>query len=218
MLTDGPLVFGSGERVKVIEIAMRQDSLNESEERFTVNLEGTQASPTMRSTEVTIENLSGSGSLRPTGLLHHPKHRYKYPQNYPWLNEIHIFTASADKELRVKRAEMSIVKKLKNGTCHWWDGEGFRKQRCIDRRWFSKGIRNPAKDYFLHKIKQRLPISVGKKSKVASYEIRARWRDNDGNTSKLSVGRNQNRFEVIKPSKACRNNPFNFRKCKPVRP
>lgn len=218
MLTTGPLQFDPGDRVKVIKIKMNKDFASESDEQLELKLEGDQVGA-MGSTEVTIENLSpGSGALRPTGRLHHPKHKYKYPQNYPWLNEIHIFTKSADRELTVKRAEMSIVKKMKNGSCRWWNGERFLNQRCIDRRWFSQGIKRPAKDYFLHRIRQRLPISVGKKSKVASYEIRARWRDNDGNTSKLSVGRNQNRFEVIKPSKACRNNPFNFRKCKPVRP
>ena len=214
----GPLEFAAGERVKVIEIEMLKDVASESDQQLTVTLLGDEVG-TMRSTEVTIENLSSSGGeLRPVGRLHHPKNNFKYPQNYPWLNEIHIFTASADKDLVVRRAEMSISKKLKNGSCRWWNGKGFVKQRCIDRRWFSQGIRRPAKDYFLHKIKQRLPISVGKGSPVNHYEIRARWHDNRGNTSKLRVGRNQNRFEVIKATKACRNNPFNFRKCKPVRP
>jgi hypothetical protein len=217
VLTEGPLDFGEGERVKVIKIKMSEDTQQEGDETFTLSLEG-QVSETMGDTDVTIEDLSpGSGALRPIGRLHHPKNGYKYPQNYPWLNEIHIFTQSADRDLTVKRAEMSIVKKLKNGSCSWWNGKGFVKQRCVDRRWFG-GIKRPAKDYFLYRIKQRLQISVGKKSQISHYEIRARWWDNRRNVSKLRVGKNQNRFEVIKPSKACRNNPFNFRKCKPVRP
>ena len=218
VLTEGPLSFGSGERVKVIKIKMRQDSQDDGGEKFTVNLEGA-VSPTMGETEVTIENLGpGSGSLRPTGRLHHPKHKFRYPQNYPWLNEIHIFTASADRDLTVKRAEMSIAKKLKSGNkCGWWNGKRFVRQRCIDRRWFG-GIKRPAKDYFLYRIRQKIPLSIGKSSKVSHYEIRARWWDNRGNKSKLRVGRNQNRFEVIKPTKGCRNSPFNVRKCKPVRP
>ena len=219
VLTDSTLQFAAGERVQVIKIEMREDFAGESDEQLTVSLEGGQASAEMGTTDVTIENLSpGSGALRPTGLLHHPKHNFKYPQNYPWLNEIHIFTASADRDLRVTRAEMSIVKKLKSDSCRWWNGKRFIKDRCINRRWFSEGIKKPAKDYFLHRLKQRFPLSVGKKSNVASYEIQARWWDNRDNVSSLRVGKNKNRFDVIKPTKACRNHPFNFRKCKPIRP
>ncbi|CAN5672496.1 hypothetical protein BH20ACT23_BH20ACT23_18760 [soil metagenome] len=128
MLTTGPLQFDPGDRVKVIKIKMNKDFASESDEQLEVKLEGDQVGA-MGSTEVTIENLSpGSGALRPTGRLHHPKHKYKYPQNYPWLNEIHIFTKSADRELTVKRAEMSIVKKMKNGSCRWWNGERFLNQ------------------------------------------------------------------------------------------
>ncbi len=218
VLTPGPLQFPAGDRVELIKIEMKKDSLSEPDEQFTITLQGTGVGNSAE-VDVTIENLSpGSGSLRPTGRLHHPKNKYKYPQNYPWLNEIHIFTASADRDLTVRRAEMSIVKKLKNGRCRWWNGKRFVKQRCIDRRWFSDGIRKPAKDYFLHRLKQRLPLSVGKKSNVAYYEIRARWWDNRRNVSSLRVGRNQNRFDVIKPSLACKKNPYNFRKCKPVKP
>jgi len=216
VLTPGPLQFAAGERVELIKIKMKEDSSSEPDEQFTITLQGTGVGNSA-SVDVTIENLN-SGSLRPTGRLHHPRHEYKYPQNYPWLNEIHIFTASADKDLRVKGAEMSISKKLKSGACRWWNGSDFVKQRCVDRRWFTKGIKHPAKDYFLHRLKQKLPVSVGKKSKVAVYEIRARWWDNRNNVSKLRVGANQNRFEVIKPTRACRKNPFNSRKCKPVRP
>jgi hypothetical protein len=216
--TASPLAFAAGERVQMIEIEMREDTLSESAEQLTVSLGGG-GSPSSGTTQVTIENLrSSSGALRPTGALHHPKHNYKYPQNYPWLNEIHIFTSSADRDLTVRRAEMSIVKKLKSGPCRWWNGNGFVRGRCVDRRWFSDGIKHPAKDYFLHRLKQKLPLSVGKKSNVAYYEIRARWWDNRNNVSLLRVGKNQNRFEVIKPTLACKNNPFNSRKCKPIRP
>jgi hypothetical protein len=219
VLTEGPLVFEDGDRASVIEIEMREDTLPEGDEQLTVSLVGDEVSEEMGTTDISIENLSpGSGELRPTGRLHHPKHNYKYPQNYPWLNEIHLFTASADRDLRVKRAEMSIVKKMKSGGCRWWNGSGFVKQRCIDRRWFTRGIKNPARDYFLHRLKQRLPVSVGRKSNVAYYEIRARWWDNRNNVSKLRVGANNNRFEVIKSTRGCRNHPFNSRKCRPVRP
>lgn len=202
--------------MKVIEIEMLADSQPEGDEELTVSLQGEQVG-TMGDTKVTIDNLAGAGSLRPTGRLHHPRHKFKYPQNYPWLREIHIFTRSADRDLTVNRAEMSIVKKMRSGSCRWWNGERFVKQRCIDRRWF-RGIKKRAKDYFLYRVKQKLPLSVGKRSNVANYEIRARWWDDRGNVSKLRVGASQNRFEVIKPTKTCRNSPYNFRKCKPVRP
>ncbi len=172
VLTPGPLQFQAGERVELIKVKMKEDSLSESDEQFTIALQGSGVgnSPEVA---VTIQNLSGGGALRPTGALHHPRHRYKYPQNYPWLNEIHIFTASADQDLTVRGAEMSIVKKLKSGRCRWWNGKRFVRGRCVDRRWFTEGIKHPSKDYFLHRLEQRLPLSVGRKSNVAYYEIHA---------------------------------------------
>ncbi|MGH2752187.1 MAG: Calx-beta domain-containing protein [Actinomycetota bacterium] len=218
VLTQGPLVYQEGERVQVIEIEMLEDTENEPDEELTISLEDQDG--TVGQSIVTIENLSvGGGELKPTGRLHHPKHNYKYPQNYPWLHEIHIFTKSADPdELVVDRARMSLLKKMKGGGCRWWDGSGFVKQGCNDKRWFSKRIKNPSVDYFKYKIKKTLPRSTGKKTHVKNYKIWARWYDNREHASEFRKGKNANVFEVIKPTRACKKNPYNFRKCKPVKP
>jgi len=207
--------FSGTSRSGSISILLKSDGMRDPNEQFRVSLA---SGGSQTEIIVTISDTT-ERDLRPTGRLHHPKQGYRYPQNYPWLNEIHIFTISAD-EVRapVTRAQMAIRKRLKGGSCAWWGPTGFRRGSCGQTRWFSQGIKNPAKNYFKYRVKKRFPLSVGSRSKVVEYQIWGRWYDRQGRVSILRKGRNMNQFEVIKPTKACRTNPFNFRKCKPVRP
>ena len=207
--------FGGTSRTGTISIPIRTDGIKDPGERFRVRLvggTGSQSEIVITIVDTTLED------LRPKGRLHHPKQSFKYPQNYPWLNEIHIFTSSADEvKAPINKAQLAIRKRLKGGSCAWWSPTGFKRGGCEQTRWFGKNIRNPSDNYFKYKLKQRLPLSVGS-TKVRDYKIWGRWFDDEGRQSILRKGRNLNRFEVIKPTEACRKNPFNFRKCKPVRP
>jgi len=207
--------FSGTSRRGIVSIPLKSDGQEEGDETFKVTLLGS-ASPS--ETTVTIIDTTLS-DLRPKGRLHHPKLNYRYPQNYPWLNEIHIFTSAAD-EVRapVNRAQLAIRKRLKSGSCAWWGSGGFSRGGCSQTRWFGKNIKKPAENYFKYKLSQRLPLSIGSGAKVADYKIWGRWFDREGRQSILRKGRNLNQFEVIKPTQACRKNPFNFRKCKPVGP
>jgi len=205
--------FGGSTRVGVIAIRLSTDRREEGDESLKVKLTG-EGAGSQSETLVTIADRTVS-ELRPKGRLHHPKHRFKYPQNYPWLNEIHIFTSSQT-DAEVNKAQLAIRKRKKSGSCAWWRGDGFKQGSCTQVRWFGKGIKNPSDDYFKYRIGGRLPLSVG--TSVDNYKIWGRWYDRAGRVSRLRKGRNLNEFEVIKPTAACRNNPFNFRKCKPVRP
>lgn len=209
--------FSGTSRTANISIPLKTDGFKEGDEQFRVSLDagGTQTDITITIADTTLRD------LRPKGRLHHPKNDFKYPQNYPWLNEIHIFTSSVD-EVRapVEKAQLAIRKRLKGGSCAWWSPTGFRRGSCDQQRWFGRGIKNPADNYFKYKLKQKLPVSVGSKSKVADYKIWGRWYDREERVSILRKGRNMNRFEVLKPTAACANKKTRYksRLCKPVRP
>jgi Calx-beta domain len=208
--------FSETSRTGTVSIPIKTDGERDPGQKFRVRLLGAAGSQTeivVTIVDTTLED------LRPKGRLHHPKQSLRYPQNYPWLNEIHIFTSSAD-EVRapVTRAQLAIRKRLKSGACAWWNSNGFRRGSCEQERWFGKNIKKPSENYFKYKVKRRLPLSIGPSSKVADYKIWGRWFDKNERVSVLKKGRNLNEFEVIKPTEACRRNPFNFRKCKPVRP
>ena len=211
--------FGATSRTATISIPIKTDGVKDGGERFRVRL--LEAGGSQTEIVVTIVDTTAA-DLRPKGRVHHPKQNFKYPQNYPWLNEIHIFTSAAD-EVRapVDRAQLAIRKRLKSGACAWWiPGSRFKRGPCGQQRWFSKKVKKPAKNYFKYRVNDKLPISVGAKSKVADYKLWARWYDGAGRVSQLKKGRNLNRFEVIRPTKACANPKTRFqpRKCKPIKP
>lgn len=222
----GSLDFADGQRLRWLEIELVNDSFEEPDETFDVTLEdpGTGAIAT---TTVTIldDDTGGPGADEaPPGRLHHPKHRFRYPQNYPYLNEIHIFTSAVKGEeppSTVFEAQLALRKRLKTGACAWWSGKGFRRGPCGERTWFDAKKPALTQDYFLYRLKQKLPKSVGESTKVRDYKIWGRWFDTVGRESRLGIGRNMNRFEVIAPSKECAKGSgtrFNFRLCKPKRP
>jgi Calx-beta domain len=204
--------FSGTSRRGVVSIPLKRDGQNEGDETFRVTLlgPGTPSEATVTIADTTLSD------LRPKGRLHHPKLNYRYPQNYPWLNEIHIFTSAADEgRAPVVRAQLALRKRWKDGSCAWWNGGGFSRGNCGEVRWFGRNVKNPAKNYFKYNIKKRLTLSVG--TSVDDYKIWGRWYDKAGRMSQLRKGRNLNEFEVIKPTAACRNNPFSW-KCKPVKP
>jgi Calx-beta domain len=204
--------FSGTSRRGLISIPLKRDGKKENDESFRITL---QSSGSQTEAIVTIVDTT-LNDLRPKGRLHHPKLNYRYPQNYPWLNEIHIFTSAAD-EVRdpVERAQIALRKRWKNGSCAWWNGNGFTRGGCENVRWFGRNIKKPSDNYFKYKLKKRLQLSAG--TSVADYKIWGRWYDGAGRVSQLRKGRNLNEFEVIKPTAACRNNPFSW-KCKPVKP
>jgi len=213
----GSLSFSAGQRLAWLRIDIVNDKWKEEDETFNVTLTGDSAVAPTSATVIILDDDSGGldPALRPKGKLHHPKQSLEYPQNYPFLNEIHIFTQAADPLLPVSTAHLALRKRFKNGDCAWWNGSGFTRGDCSQRRWFGKGVKNPSPDYFLYKLREKLPLSVGEKSKVRDYKMFARWFDEGGRESELEKGRNKNRFEVIKP---CKGNPYNRLKCKPKRP
>jgi hypothetical protein len=225
----------TGPRLSWIKIRLYRERLGEHPETFDVNLVGHNNAGGAVSTRVTIlDSDGGPGSdpdpdpdppMHPKGKLHHPKLDYKYPQNYPYLNEIHLFTANAkgvddehpdyETKWRVLSADLAIRKRFKSGTCTWWTGSAWQRRGCESKRWFRMN-RGGGEDYFLYRVKKPLTKSVGT-SPVRDYKVWSRWFDASANESTLREGANMNSFEVIPPTKAC-NNPNIPPSCKPIKP
>ncbi len=93
----------TGPRLSWIKIRLYRDRVGEHPETFDVNLVGHNNTGGAVSTRVTILDSDGGPDpdpdpdpeMHPKGKLHHPRHHYKYPRNYPYLNEIHLFTQNA---------------------------------------------------------------------------------------------------------------------------
>jgi hypothetical protein len=226
--TNPPLGGDTGPRLAWIKIRLKNDQIREEDETFDVNLLGHNNAGGAISTTVTIENddtQDPGPEMHPKGKLHHPKLNYKYPRNYPYLNEIHLFTQNAkgvgyghrdyESTWRVLFADLAIRKRFKNGKCAWWRGSGFKPGGCSAKRWF-RMKKGGGEDYFLYRLTKTLPKSVGD-SRVRDYKAWSRWFDASANESTLRKAANMNRFEVIPGRKACRKNPFGF-KCKPIKP
>ena len=233
--TNPPLGGDTGPRLSWIKIRLNRDGVGEHPETFDVNLLGHNNDGGATSTTFTILDSDGGPDgdppgpeMHPKGKLHHPKLNYKYPQNYPYLNEIHLFTRNAagvryghrdyETKWKVLFAELAIRKRYKSGKCAWWRGSGFTPGGCNSKHWF-RMQRGGGEDYFLYKVKKNLPVSVGD-SRVKDYKAWSRWFDASANESTLRKGANMNIFEVIWKTKACRDpkTRFNRFKCKPVRP
>jgi hypothetical protein len=231
--THPPLGGDTGPRLAWIKIRLNLDKVGEHPETFDVNLVGHNNDGGATSTTFTILDSDGCSDgepppcpvFHPKGRLHHPRQDYKYPRNYPYLNEIHLFTQNAkgvgyghpdyEDTWRVLFAELAIRKRFKGGKCVWWTGSRFAEGGCTNQRWF-RMKRGGGEDYFLYKIKDPLPKSVGK-SHVRDYKVWSRWFDASTNVSTFRKGANMNLFEVIAGTKACKKNPFGS-KCKPIKP
>jgi hypothetical protein len=227
-----PGAASSSARLGWIKLMLKLDRVGEHPETFDVNLVGHNNAGGAVSTRVTIlDSDGGPGTeppppvMHPKGKLHHPKLDYKYPRNYPYLNEIHLFTANAkgvgyghpdyDSKWKVIFADLAIRKRLQDGRCVWWTGSAFAAGNRTDQRWFRMKV-GGGEDYFLYRIKKPLPVSVGD-SNVRDYKAWARWFDISANESTLREGANMNSFEVMPGTTACKKNPFGS-KCKPIRP
>jgi hypothetical protein len=209
-----PATFAANQRIAWTFVSIVNDKVVEEDETFQLSLVDGGDEPD--STVVTIldnDEPAPAPGDPPVGRLHHPKHEFKYPQNYPLIREIHVFTASSDDDFPVFKTELALRKRLKSGRCVWWDGNRFVNGSCSTLRWSERLFRKVAPDFFEYRVKE-LPLSVGKSSGVRDYKLWSRAWDEAGRDSQLLVGRNVSRFDIIK---RCRD-PYNVRKCKPVRP
>ncbi len=186
--TSSQLSFASGERMKPIVIQLLNDQLVEQSETFQVALTSDAVSPS--STMVTIAD-NDSDHQAPVTRFHHPRNRKTYPRGDYRLREMHVFFGDEGGS-SVVRVEMALRKRLRNGSCAWWRGDGFRSGSCWSKRWVS--MRHDGFDLYYRRFPSLRPTQ---RTRVRSYMAWSRGFDGAGNVeARFTAGRNANKFWI----------------------
>ena len=189
-----PLVFGPGERAKVISLQLRADGVTEPEEEATVTLSSPGVLDPTDRVSATVRLIDSPGGVAPpTSTLHHPRHNRRYPKNDFRMREVHIFTKKGGGGAVVS-AELALRMNRARGQCSWFDGRRFRPGECGQPIWFkSDGEYEPG--FFYRRFRQLKP-SAGK---IRDYTMYSRAIDLSRYVEEnLVQGRNANTFEIRK--------------------
>jgi Calx-beta domain len=189
VLSASPITFGAGERLKVIEVGLSQDGVEEADETFDVVLADVPPD-SIATTTVTID---GDVDLAPPrSRFHHPRDGWSYLADDFRIREMHVFTADG-RGSGVVRVEMALRRNDSDGACAWWDGSRFVRGDCSQQRWLRMRAYEPGWFYY-YRIRALRP-SVG--TGVRSYTAFAEATDSAGNIEESTiVGRNRNTFDV----------------------
>ncbi len=123
----------------------------------------------------------------PTSVITKPVHLRAYAPS-----RIQAFRGTAsDAAGVVAEVEIALRKKLESGSCRWWDGDGFVRGRCGERRFVDAG----GTETWSYSLSSALKSSQG--TKIRNYTVFSRATDDALNVESLfEVGRNIARFEV----------------------
>ncbi|MGH2711267.1 MAG: Calx-beta domain-containing protein [Actinomycetota bacterium] len=192
VLSPQPLVFGPGERLQFIDLAVRADGMAEPTEEATVVITSPSTVDPTDPLSATIEIVDSPGGYAlPSSRFHHPRQRLRYPPDDYRLREIHVFTEKGGGGV-VSEAEIAIRMNRKGGVCSWLTGNKFRKGDCGEPRWIPSDGQYEA-DFFYFRLRQLSPS----KGSIRSYTAYSRAIDVAQNAeTEMARGRNANTFEV----------------------
>jgi hypothetical protein len=187
----GTVSFAAGQRLRVVSLDVRRDSVSEGNENLTVSLLG-EAAADQRETIVTITD--DAPVPAPSTRFHHPIQGKRYPYNDYLLREVHVFASDAG--AGVARVQIALRRKLDNGACAWWNGSGFTRGACKDKRWFRmKGGDELGDEFFFLYRFPALKRTAG--TNIKNYTAYSRAIDPNGvKETHLEKGRNHNTFQV----------------------
>lgn len=200
--------FNTGERMKLIQIKVINDTEHESADE-TVNIAlGTPVGATLgapaTATTLTIQDNDlpgGGGPTPPVSWFHHPKHDKIYKKSSFKLAEMHVY-ALDDIPFGTQAAQMGLQRKMKSGACKWWNGNKWVNGKCgTVKKWLDTthfgGFND--KDFYLYKAPALKP-SI--KTNVRNYTVYSRAQDKEGTwETGFTVGGtrgNKNTFNVKK--------------------
>jgi Calx-beta domain-containing protein len=191
--SERPLVFGPGERLDFIRLAVRADGVTEPTEEATVAISSPSTVDPTDPLSATIQiGDSPGGYALPSSRFHHPRQRYTYPADDYRLREIHVFTEKGGGGV-VSEAQMAIRMNRKGGSCSWYSGKRrFKKGPCDDPKWVPSDGQYEA-DFFYFRVPELSPSQ----GKIRSYTAYSRATDVAQNVEvEMDRGRNSNTFEV----------------------
>ncbi|HEV8571665.1 MAG TPA: Calx-beta domain-containing protein [Actinomycetota bacterium] len=199
----GVLNFAAGERVKLIQFTLVNDSVFPAEPNETIQVslqEGTGyevASPNPSVLSILDDE---NDQDPPVTRWHHPRQDWTYSPGDYRIREVHVF--GRDEGLSgIVEIDMALRKNFKDGHCSWWTpGSGFVRGPCGPKVWVPMEDGGPGLEnwpYFYVKDVPRLKPSTG--TAVKNYTAWCRATDGQGNVeTTFERGRNLSTFEVAR--------------------
>lgn len=195
LLTPSPLPasafsFGGG-RVAFIKLRILNDNQVEPDEAFSITLTGANTEADRDMTTVVIPD-AGVDSIAPETRFHHPRQGLKYRKGDYRIREFHTFYKDQGGS-GIRRAHLSLRRKMENGRCAWWQGGGFRPGPCGKKVW--KPMKHDEDNFLFYYRFKPLRPTVG--TKIKSYRAWTRGGDWAGNMeTAFKQGRNLSTFWI----------------------
>ena len=196
----GTVSFASGQRAAAIQFDVINDSVRENAEtlNFTLDNASSTSLGAVKTATLTIQDDDGD-QVPPVSRFHHPRRGWTYGRKDFRLTEFHVFATDSGGSA-VKTAQVALRRKMKNGTCSWWNGGGWTVAGCGDQLWKERSGKYPpirsGEAFFYYRLKTLLKPSVGD-SKIRNYTAFSRAVDRVGNReSSFEARRNRNTFDV----------------------
>lgn len=192
--TSGTITFDVGQRIKRFTIPLRNDTVREEQEAFSVGLTAVTGAQSAEpsSVEVAIEDDENpaSDTTPPVTFFHQPLDGRTYRAGS--IRDLLVQTDDLDSG--IKRVQMALRAKMKNGNCRWYKHriKGFAKGSCNKKIW---GIGRAGADTVYYTLPEKLRPSRG--TKIRNYTAWSRGIDQVGNVERsFQKTRNFSRFEV----------------------
>jgi hypothetical protein len=193
-----PLVFGVGDRAKLITLSIVNDKLGEADETVAVALQTPTGAALDAPSSKVVTILDNEEKVDPRSRFHHPRDKWKYKKNDYRIREFHVFAHDEAGGSGVVAVELALRRNLDNGTCAWKTKSGWQKKDCQNRQWLPTTY-DDVGELFSYPMKQ-LKSSVG--TRIKDYTALARAIDGAGNVEKeFTKKRNANTFEIKRKRK-----------------
>jgi Calx-beta domain-containing protein len=199
-----PVTFNAGQRVKRITVPIVNDSDDEDPESFTAALSNESGAALVSPSTVTIELLDddsqSSDTTPPVSNFHIPRNGRTYGPHSPARDQLHI--SPSDDGSGVADIFVALRKKMRNCTCKWWRGTGFRKSSCGGIKWidlpFRRTCNDPDRPFCIYQLRDDLKFTT-RKTGIRSYTAWAYAEDNAGNIETDFDTRRNKATYFIKP-------------------
>jgi hypothetical protein len=193
-----PLVFGVGDRVKLITLSIVNDAIGEADETVEMALKSPTGAALDSPSSKVVTILDNEEKVDPRSRFHHPRHTWKYRKSDYRILEFHVFAHDEADGSGVVAVELALRRNLENGGCAWKVKNGWQKKDCSNRTWLPTKY-DDVGELFYYRMNQ-LKSSVG--TKIKDYTAFSRAIDGAGNVEKDFVKkRNANTFEIKRTRK-----------------
>jgi hypothetical protein len=188
------VTFEAGTRTETVAVDMTNDTTAEETESLNLAL-GTPSGaeltdPQTATVEILDDDSTSSDTTAPRSQFHKPRNGVKYKPSQ--VRTFHVITS--DDASGVDTLQGALRKKMRNGSCSWFTGKGFKGGGCSSRKWIDLKV----KPFVYWRLDTTLRATT-KKSGIKNYTAYARSTDNSGNVeTTFKKGRNKNTFTVTK--------------------